>query len=111
MPFFLTIMIILGIILAVGDWYKIINKTDEKEAQRRNELESARRAEQKRIAEEAARRREEAARIRDEKLKAAMLELENETYDRTLWAKALIMADGSPSKAKALYLRLRIGEL
>lgn len=100
----------------VVNWlYRMWDDADAKKAKEQKAAQLAREqaeAERKRReAEETARKRTEAVRIRDEKLKRAMEELENDTYDRTLWAKALIMADGSQSKAKAMYLRLRIGEL
>ena len=78
---------------------------------RKAEREEAERIEAQRKADEESRKRREAARLRDIRLKQAMEELENGTYDRVIWAKALIMADGSQSKARALYLQLRIGEL
>lgn len=111
MPFFLTIMIVLGLIIGINDLIKLFNKDDTRKAKERRALEEMKAEQRRKEAEEAARKRQEEIRLRDAKLKRAMEELENDTYDRTLWAKALIMADGSPSKAKALYLRLRIGEL
>lgn len=107
-------LVVIGCISLIFFVKYLSKQWEENEATKsktRKALEEMRAEQRRREAEEATRIRNEEVRIRDEKLKAAMLELENETYDRTLWAKALIMADGSPSKAKALYLRLRIGEL
>lgn len=58
--------------------------------------------------EEAERAKEEMARRRDEILAHAMKELEDGTYDRATWAKALILADGNEKKARAEYLKLRL---
>lgn len=103
--FYLVIAVILAVSFAEGKGIR-----DEAKARKRA-IEEMKAEQRRKEAEEAARKRQEEIRLRDAKLKRAMEELENDTYDRTLWAKALIMADGSQSKAKALYLRLRIGEL
>lgn len=101
----------IGLIVFVNYLSKAWDESEATKAKTRRALEEMKAEQRRKEAEEADRKRREAVRIRDEKLKRAMEELENDTYDRTLWAKALIMADGSQSKAKALYLRLRIGEL
>ena len=101
----------IALIFFVNYLSKKWDENEETKAKTRKALEEMRAEQRRKEAEEATRIRNDNARIRDGKLKAAMLELENGTYDRTLWAKALIMSDGSQSKAKALYLRLRIGEL
>jgi len=101
----------IGLIFFVNYLSKAWDESEATKAKTRRALEEIRAENERKEREEAARKRAEAVRIRDEKLKRAMDELENKTYDRTLWAKALIMADGRESKAKALYLQLRIGEL
>lgn len=103
--FYLVIAVVLLISFARGKEIR-----DEAKA-RKKALEEMQAEQKRKEAEEAARKRREAARLRDIRLKQAMEELENGTYDRAIMAKATIMADGSQTKARALYLQLRIGEL
>ena len=108
---FCVIIACIGAIFFVNALSKMWDDADERKAKERKRQEEERRIEVQRKADEESRKRREVARLRDIRLKQAMEELENGTYDRVIWAKALIMADGSQSKARALYLQLRIGEL